>query len=66
MLQLYDNRLHSTLYFSKKYILAERNYAPHDKELLEIFRACQKWSCYLKGHQNTGFTEHKLLVNLQT
>ena len=40
LLQLYDDRLHLAAYFSKKYILSERNYDPHDKELLAIFKAC--------------------------
>ena len=50
LLQLYDGGLHPVAYFSKIYVLAERNYAPHDKELLAIFKACQKWRCYLDGH----------------
>ena len=53
-------------YFSKKYVLAERNYAPNDKELLEIFKACQKWRCYLDEHQTTVPTDHKPLFNLHT
>ena len=40
LLQQYDNMLYFVAYFSKKYISAERNYAPHNKELLEIFKAC--------------------------
>ena len=42
LLQYYNDRLHPMAYFSKKSFLAERNYAPHDKELLAIFKACQK------------------------
>ena len=30
-LQEYDDGFHSIAYFSKKYLLAERNYAPHDR-----------------------------------
>ena len=29
-------------YLSKKYIPAERDYAPHYKELLAIFKFCKK------------------------
>ena len=49
LLQPYDDGLHPIAYFSKKYIPAERNYAPHDKELLAIFKACMKWRPYLDG-----------------
>ena len=43
LLQEYNNGFHPIAYFSKKYLPAERNYAPHDKELLAIFKACMKW-----------------------
>ena len=43
LLQEYDDGLHPIAYFSKKYLPAERNYAPHDKELLTIFKAYTKW-----------------------
>ena len=65
LLQYYDNRLHSVAYLSKKYVPAETNYAPHDKELLEIFKACQKWRCYLDRQQTTDFTDYILLANLK-
>ena len=41
-LQEYDDGLHPIAYFSKKYLPVERNYAPHNKELLAIFKACMK------------------------
>ena len=41
-LQQYNDRLHPVAFVSKKCVLSKRNYAPHDKELLEIFKACQK------------------------
>ena len=41
-LQKYNDRFHPVAYFSKKYLPAERNYAPHGKELLAIFKACMK------------------------
>ena len=50
LLQKYDNGFHPITYFSKKYLPSERNYAPHDKELLAIFKACIKWRCYIDGH----------------
>ena len=53
LLQKYDNGFHPIAYFSKKYLPAERNYAPHDKELLAIFKACMKWRCYINCHQTT-------------
>ena len=65
LLQWYNNRLHPVVFFSKKYVPAERNYAPHNKELLEIFKACQKWRCYSDRHQTTVFTDYKPLFILQ-
>ena len=50
LLQEYDDGFHPIAYFSKKYLPAERNYAPLDKELLAIFKACMKWPCYINGH----------------
>ena len=41
-LQNYEDRLHPVAYFSKKYIDAEKNYAPLYKKLFKIFKACQK------------------------
>ena len=58
-LQNCNKGLHPVVYFIKKYIPSEKNYAPHDKELLEIFKACQKWRCYLNRHQTTVFTDLK-------
>ena len=50
LLQEYDDGFNPVAYFSKKYLLVERNYAPHDKELLAIFKAHMKWRCYIDGH----------------
>ena len=66
LLQQYNDRLHIVAYFSKKYIPAERKYAPHNKELSTIFKAWQKWRCYLDRHQTTVFTDHKTLFNSNT
>ena len=41
-LQEYNDGFHPIAYFNKKYLPAERNYAPHNKELLAIFKACMK------------------------
>ena len=43
LLQKYNDGFHPIAYFSKKYLPAERNYAPDNKELLTIFQACIKW-----------------------
>ena len=51
-------------YFSKKYIPAKKNYAPHDNKLLVIFKANQKWRCYLDRHQTMVFTDYKVLIKL--
>ena len=49
LLQLYEQKLHLVVYFSKKYLPVERNYPAHEKELLAIFKACMKLRCYLDG-----------------
>ena len=50
LLQEYDDGFHPITYFSKKYLPAERKYAPYDKELLSIFKAYMKWQCYINSH----------------
>ena len=50
LLQEYNDGFHPIAYFSKKYMPVERNYTPHDKELLTIFKAYMKWQCYINGH----------------
>ena len=50
LLQQYDDGFQPIAYFSKKYLPAERNYAPHDKELLAIFKAYMKWRCNINGY----------------
>ena len=50
LLQEYNDGFHPIVYFSKKYLPAERNYVPHDKELLAIFKAYIKWRCYIDSH----------------
>ena len=43
LLQEYNDGFHPAAYFSKKYLPVERNYVPHDKELLTILKACMEW-----------------------
>ena len=40
LLQQYNDGLNPVVYFSKKYVTAKKNYAPYDKKLLAIFKAC--------------------------
>ena len=65
LLQNYNDSLHSVAFSRKKYIPAEDNYAPHNKELLAIYKACQTYRCHLGRHQTTVFIDYKPLVILQ-
>ena len=65
LLQVYNAGLYPMAYFSKKYILAEINYATHDEELLAVFKAYQKLRCNTDAHPTTYFTDEKPLVSLQ-
>ena len=51
VLQYYDNRLHPIVQSNEKYIPSERNYAPHGKELLAIFKAFQSEGATLMDTQ---------------
>ena len=66
LLKQYDDKLHPVAYFSDKYIHAVKTYSSHNKELLAIFKACQKWRCYLDRHHATIFSDHIPLINLRT
>jgi hypothetical protein len=57
------NILHPLGYFSRKLNSAERNYDIHDKELLAIMDALEKWSTYCKStpHTITILSDHKNL-----
>jgi hypothetical protein len=50
-------------YFSQKLKDAELNYDIHDKELLAIIDALNKWSTYCQstGHKITILSDHKTL-----
>jgi hypothetical protein len=62
------NILHPLGYFSRKLKSAELNYDIHDKELLAIVDALDKWSTYCKStpHTSTILSEHKNLEYWQT
>ena len=45
---------------------AELNYPVHEKELLAIMRALQKWKCDLMGRPFFVYTDHKTLLNFDT
>jgi hypothetical protein len=44
-----DGKLYSVVFYSKKLFPAEINYDIHDKELLAVVTAFQKWKVYLEG-----------------
>jgi hypothetical protein len=45
---------------------AELNYPVHEKELLAVMRALQKWKCDLLGSSFFVYTDHKTLLNFDT
>jgi len=60
--------LHPVAYYSRKLKDPERNYDIHDKELLAIVDALQKWDTYCKttGPKITILTDHKNLEYWKT
>ncbi len=48
-----DGHWYPIAYLSKSLSDAERNYDIHDKELLAIIRALDKWRHHLEGAQHT-------------
>jgi len=60
--------LHPVAYYSRKLKDPERSYDIHDKELLAIVDALQKWDTYCKttGPENTILTDHKNLKYWKT
>jgi hypothetical protein len=62
------NILHPLGYFSRKLRAAELNYDIHDKELLAIVDALDKWSTYCKSTPHTIMilSDHKNLEYWQT
>jgi hypothetical protein len=63
-----SNVLHPLGYFSRKLKDAELNYDIHDKELLAILEALNKWSTYCKStkHSIRILSDHKNLEYWQT
>jgi hypothetical protein len=63
-----SNVLHPLGYFSRKLRDAELNYDIHDKELLAIVEALNKWSTYCKStkHSIRILSDHKNLEYWQT
>jgi RNase H-like domain found in reverse transcriptase len=56
-----DEKLHPVTFYSKKISPAEMNYDIHDKELLAVVTAFQKWRVYLEGakYQVKVFTDYQ-------
>jgi hypothetical protein len=63
-----SNVLHPLAHFSRKLRDAELNYDVHDKELLAIVKALDKWSMYCKStkHSIEILSDHKNLEYWQT
>src|SRR3954468_21322557 len=53
-------------YTSRKLSEAEQNYTAHDKELLTIMHALDKWRVYLLGNHFEIWTDHAMLKFFQT
>src|SRR3954464_7073901 len=53
-------------YTSRKLSDAEQNYAAHEKELLAIMHAIEKWRVYLLGNHFKIWTDHATLKFFQT
>jgi hypothetical protein len=58
-----DGHLHPIAFMSASFSPAELNYDTHDKELLAIIRAFERWCNFLEGTKEavTVFTDHKNL-----
>jgi hypothetical protein len=63
-----DGDIHPIAFHSRTFNSAELNYDVHDKELLAIFEAFQKWRHYLEGTLEPVevITDHKNLVYFAT
>ena len=61
--QLQEGEWHPVAYYSKSFSIAERNYEIHDKEILAIIRALDKWQYLVQGSKHTLeiWTDHKNL-----
>ena len=63
-----DGELHPVAFHSRTFTATELNYDVHDKELLAIFEAFQKWRHYLEGSELPidVVTDHKNLEYFAT
>ena len=63
-----NDKWHPVAFLSKSLSLAERNYKLHDKEMLAIVRALEKWRHFVEGteHQVKIWTDHKNLEYFMT
>jgi RNase H-like domain found in reverse transcriptase len=63
-----DGELHSVAFHSRTFTSPELNYDVHDKELLAIFKAFQRWRHYLEGSADPidVVTDHKNLEYFST
>ena len=63
-----DDELHPVAFHSRTFTPTELNYDVHNKELLAIFEAFQKWRHYLEGTEFpvNVVTDHKNLVYFST
>jgi len=61
------SRLHPVAFDGRKLNSAELNYPVHEKELLAITFAIEKWRCYIEnGHPITIITDHESLKYMKT
>jgi len=63
-----DRKWHPVAFYSKSLSSVERNYEIHDKEMLAIIRALEKWRHFLEGatHPVEIWTDHKNLEYFMT
>ena len=63
-----EEQLHPVAYRSKKFSGLELNYDVHDKKLLAIVDAFEKWRAYLERskHPIVVYSDHKNLLNFTT
>jgi RNase H-like domain found in reverse transcriptase len=63
-----DGKLHLVTFHSRTFTFPELNYNVHDKELLVIFEAFQRWQHYLEGSADpiNIVTDHKNLKYFST
>ena len=60
------SELQAVAYYSKKLTGAPRNYATHERELLEIVVAIKKWRPYIDGKHTRVLIDHWSLIHLPT